>query len=110
MIANLIRFGHIMLINRLCLADGPVMAGCILLVGHQSFLPFLFDGEIFMRLTEQEKLWLLTAHPDTLELADEAPDWLKRDCITKGLARSGSAAGLWRLTERGYGERRALLD
>ncbi len=63
-----------------------------------------------MPLTKHEKLLLLTAHPDTLEVADEAPDWLKRDCYSKGLLKPSAAAGLWRLTECGYGERRALLD
>ena len=62
-----------------------------------------------MKLTHHEKLWLLTAHPDTLDLAEEAPTWLIGDCQVKGLVKPGQAAGAWRLTKAGYAERRALL-
>jgi hypothetical protein len=28
-----------------------------------------------MKLTHDQKLWLLTAHPDTYKLGEEAPQW-----------------------------------
>ena len=37
-------------------------------------------GGVAMKLTRDEKLWLLTAHPDTLDLAEEAPGWLIGNC------------------------------
>ena len=67
-------------------------------------------GGVVMKLTRDEKLWLLTAHPDTLDLAEEAPGWLIGNCHVKGLVKPGPATGVWRLTEAGYAERRALLD
>jgi hypothetical protein len=58
-------------------------------------------------LSQDKILALLTAHPDTLELA-EVPDWLAQQCAALGLV-SRTAAGAWKLTETGYAEYRSRL-
>jgi hypothetical protein len=61
-----------------------------------------------MSLTKDQVLALLTAHPDTWELAD-VPDWLARQCADGGLIVE-IRRGVWKLTDAGYCARRALLD
>jgi hypothetical protein len=63
-----------------------------------------------MHLTCEEKLWPLTAHPVTPALAEEVQDWLILGCHKKCLVRPGLTTGMWRLTEDGYAEWRALRD
>ena len=54
-----------------------------------------------MELSKDQKLWLLTAHPDTWDLV-EAPDWLVIECYKLGLIRPGREPGLWRKSEIGH--------
>lgn len=50
-------------------------------------------------LNREQKLWLLTAHPDTW-LLSEAPRWLAAQCEAMGLVVQ--VANAWKLTERGH--------
>ena len=59
-------------------------------------------------LTRHQVLALLTAHPDTWELAD-VPDWLIDECRNLGLVREVRAS-VWKLTEQGYREWHARLQ
>jgi hypothetical protein len=61
-----------------------------------------------MELARDQILALLTAHPDTWELAD-VPDWLARQCSDLGLVTQ-APGGAWKLTEAGYVERGSRLD
>lgn len=61
-----------------------------------------------MNLTRDQILAILTAHPDTLEIA-EVPEWLVLECVELGLVVRGPG-GAWKLTEAGYAERRSRLD
>jgi hypothetical protein len=63
-----------------------------------------------MELTQDEKLWLLTAHPDTFDLSEHAPAWLIAACHMKGLVKRSTTPGGWRLSETGYVQRRMLLE
>jgi hypothetical protein len=63
-----------------------------------------------MELTRDEKLWLLTAHPDTFDLYEEAPAWLIAACHMKGLLRQTTTPGVWRLSETGYAQWKMLLE
>jgi hypothetical protein len=60
-----------------------------------------------MELTRDHVLALLTAHPDTWELA-EVPPWLAQECSGMGLIIQ-SRLGVWKLTEEGYRERQSRL-
>ena len=53
-------------------------------------------------LTYDQKLWLLTAHPDRLDLSEDAPEWLIIECQDLGLIKRASQDGLWQLTDAGY--------
>ena len=52
-----------------------------------------------MDLTHDQKLWLLTADPDSGELFDEAPLWLSGECWRLGL--TDCVDGTWRITAKG---------
>jgi hypothetical protein len=54
-----------------------------------------------MHLSNDQKLWLLTAHPDTWELGDEAPGWLIDQCVAKGLV-AGDPRKIMKLTPVGH--------
>ena len=71
----------------------------ILVVKHRQ--------EAGMDLTRDHVLALLTAHPDTSELA-EMPPWLAQECSEMGLTIL-SRPGVWKLTEEGYRERQSRL-
>jgi hypothetical protein len=60
-----------------------------------------------MVLTHDQVLALLTADPDTWELA-ELPEWLADECRGLGLIGQQSG-GIWRLTPAGYRERQSRL-
>jgi len=60
------------------------------------------------RVSNQE-LWFLTAHPDTLELSRDAPDWLAKECEAEGLVMPSAEPGIWKLTIAGYEAWRDLL-
>lgn len=53
-------------------------------------------------LTRDQKLWLLTAHPDTWELSEDPPDWLARECNRLGLVEPSGRPGIWKLTAKGH--------
>lgn len=61
-----------------------------------------------MTLSDDQRLWLLTAHPDTLHLMENAPEWLIKECLSLGVVE---AAGVdqWKLTTVGYAERQSFL-
>lgn len=59
-------------------------------------------------LTRNQVLALLTAHPDTWELAD-VPDWLVNECRDLGLIHEVRTS-VWKLTEQGYREWYARLQ
>jgi predicted nucleic acid-binding protein len=59
-----------------------------------------------MTLSYDQRLWLLTAHPDTWELG-EAPEWLAAECENKGLVAHISPNVL-KLTPEGHKQWRAL--
>lgn len=61
-------------------------------------------------LTRDQKLWILTAHPDNLELMEDAPAWLIDECLALGLIKQTDKPGIWRLTEAGYAARCEMLD
>lgn len=50
--------------------------------------------------TRDQALWLLTAHPDTWELGEEAPLWLVRGCIKQGLVMPSRTPGVWKKTQQ----------
>lgn len=55
-----------------------------------------------MRLTQEQKLWLLTAHPDTWELKLHPDDDVMMGCISNSLVTSiDMIATRWKLTARG---------
>jgi hypothetical protein len=60
-----------------------------------------------MDLTRDHVLALLTAYPDTWELAD-VPPWLAQECSEMGLIIQ-SRSGVWKLTVEGYKEKQARL-
>lgn len=61
-------------------------------------------------MTLPQRLWILTAHPDTLALeTEDAPDWLVAQCSRAGLATWLADHRQWRLTEKGYEARRRLI-
>lgn len=59
-----------------------------------------------MNLTHDQRLWLLTAHPDTWELG-EGPDWFAAECEEKGLVAYVSPTVL-KLTAEGHKQWREL--
>jgi hypothetical protein len=50
-------------------------------------------------VNRDQVLWLLTAHPDTWDLA-EAPAWLSDECARRGFVKEVEP-GKWRKTGRG---------
>jgi hypothetical protein len=50
-------------------------------------------------ISREQRLWLLTAHPDTWMLT-EAPAWLANECEALGLV--DAALGNWKLTVLGH--------
>jgi hypothetical protein len=58
-------------------------------------------------LTRDHVLALLTAHPDTWQLAD-VPPWLAKECEELGLIVR-EPNGAWKLTVVGYRERSRAL-
>lgn len=61
-------------------------------------------------LTHDQKLWILTAHPDSLDLMEDAPGWLVFECERLGLIKETAKPNVWRLTEAGYAARQEMLD
>ena len=53
-----------------------------------------------MDLTSTQKLWLLTADPNTGMLSG-APEWLIGECHDLGLVTPGTRSGTWILTPAG---------
>lgn len=60
-------------------------------------------------LTHDQKLWILTAHPDSLDV-EGAPAWLVAECLSLGLIKETAKPNVWRLTEAGYAARQEMLD
>lgn len=54
-----------------------------------------------MDLTNDQKLWLLSADPETHRLAT-APEGLVRQCRKAGLVAPEQQPGAWRLSVQGY--------
>jgi len=51
-------------------------------------------------LTREQKLYVLTADPDTGELVP-APEWLSEECHNLGLVTPGDRSGAWKLSPAG---------
>ncbi|WP_207462395.1 hypothetical protein [Azospirillum sp. SYSU D00513] len=56
-----------------------------------------------MKLTAEQKRWIMTADPDTGDL-DPAPDWLTAECRALGLVSWWPQMEVWRLTQAGWDE------
>ena len=62
-------------------------------------------------MTPPQRLWVMTAHPDTLALdTEDAPAWLVDQCRIAGIIVWMADHGRWKLTEKGYRARRSLLE
>ena len=58
-------------------------------------------ADMLVRLSHDQRLWLLTTHPDTWEMA-EAPAWLASECEVLGLVAWDHDSQAWRTTEEGH--------
>ena len=61
-------------------------------------------------LSKQQRLLLLSCHPDTVECRHPAPEWLIDECVKLGLVKRIGATGAVRMTILGVQARQALLD
>lgn len=60
-------------------------------------------------LSKDQRLLLLTCHPDTVEVGSQTPDWLVDECVAMGLIKRVGNTGAIRLTMEGEQARAALL-
>jgi hypothetical protein len=58
-------------------------------------------GNIVLHPTYAERLWLITASPDTGVLYEDAPPMLVMQCLRAGWVEAATEPGTWRLTAAG---------
>lgn len=61
-----------------------------------------------MQLSYYQRLWLLTADPESWALFEMVPTWLIAECTVLGLISGPGAAGTYSLTAAGQAEWHAL--